>query len=124
MIIYFPSAPDLESKLDAAEAKYGQQAQRTDKFKTIAWFKLSDAKKKVKAKSSPAGKWLSTFSKKTRKWAANPVDAFYMSEAKADAKNLAAKPKSDKAAAAAAAAFAKAEAGSSWRKRKVSPTRN
>ncbi len=110
MIIYFPSAPDQKAKLDAAEAKYGEQAKRTDKFKTIAWFQLSDAKKKVKAKSSPAGKWLSTFSKKTRKWSANPVDAFYLSQEKADAKNAAAMPKYEKAKAAEKAAFANAEA--------------
>ena len=109
MIMYFPSAPDLKGKLDKAEAKYGQQAERTDKFKTIAWFQLSDARKKVKAKSSPAGKWLSNFSKKTRKWSANPVDAFYMSQEKADAKNAAGLPKYEKAAAAEKAAFSKAQ---------------
>lgn len=109
MIIYFPSAPDLKGKLDDAEAKYGQLAERTDKFKTIAWYQLSDARKKVKAKSSPAGKWLSNFSKKPRSWSANPLDAFYMSQEKADAKNAAGIPKYEKASAAEKAAFANAE---------------
>ena len=64
ILIYFPHTGDMKAKLGAAEAKYGVAAQRTTKFKTVAWHQLNDAKKKVKANSIPVGKWLKSFSGK------------------------------------------------------------
>ncbi len=110
IIIYFPHAGTLKTKLAAAEAKYAAQAQRTDKLKTIAWYQLYDAKKKVKAKDIAAGKWLKKFTSKPKKWSTNPVNAFVMSKAEADAKVAKAKVKYDKAKAAEKAAFAAAVA--------------
>jgi uncharacterized membrane protein YadS len=109
MIIYFPSAGAMKSKIQAAEAKYLTQAERTDKFKTIAWYQMYDAKKKVKALSSPTGKWLTKFTSKPKKWSSNPVDAFVRSKEVADAKNEKAKPKYEEAKAAEKVAFARAE---------------
>jgi uncharacterized membrane protein YadS len=109
MIIYFPSAGDMKSKLQAAEAKYSVQAERTDKFKTIAWYKRYDTKKKVKALGSPTGKWLKKFTSKPHKWSSNPIDAFVRSKDVADAKNEKAKPKYEKAKAAEKVALARAE---------------
>ena len=63
-LLYFPQAGAMKAKLMDIETKYSQAAQRTDKFKTIAWYQLYDAKKGVKANSIPAGKFMSTFSKK------------------------------------------------------------
>ncbi len=99
MILYFPHAGEMKAKLDAAHAKYGTAAQRTAKFKTIAWHQLNDAKKKVKANSIPAGKWLKSFSGKTHGWTANPVDAFVMGKEKVDAKLAKAVPKAEAAKA-------------------------
>ena len=99
-LIYFPHSLAMEKKLLDAETKYLEQAQRTDKLKTIAWYKLYDEKKKVKAKSISVGKWLSTFSKKTHSWKSNPLDAFLMTEAAANAKKEAAMVKYQKAATA------------------------
>ncbi|EMS78320.1 YeiH family protein [Desulfotignum phosphitoxidans] len=117
MVIYFPHAGELKSKLQAVEAQYSREANRTDAFKTVAWYQLSDAKSKVKATSTPAGKWLKTFSAKTKGWAANPVEAFYLSQEKADARKAkamekydAAKAVSDQALAAALDAERMAEA--------------
>ncbi len=106
VVIYFPQSATMEEKLVSAESKYLQQAQRTDKFKTIAWYQLYDAKKKVKAKSIPAGSWLATFSKKTHKWTDNPLDAFFMTKEKADAKKAKAVTKYEKAKTAETATFA------------------
>ena len=44
MVVYFPHSNTMRSKLMDIEAKYSQAAQRTDKFKTIAWYQLYDAK--------------------------------------------------------------------------------
>jgi len=108
IIIYFPHSGDMQSKLEAAEAKYSADAQRTDKFKTIAWYQMYDAKRKVKANGIATGKWLKKFSSKPKKWSANPVDAFIMSKAKADAKNQKAMGKYEKAKSAEKAALAAA----------------
>jgi uncharacterized integral membrane protein (TIGR00698 family) len=85
IIIYFPSADEHKQTLLQIEQKYEEQAFRTDQIKTIAWYQMQDAKKKVKARSSPAGKWLKSFSAKPKKWSTNPIDAFYRSEAEAQA---------------------------------------
>jgi hypothetical protein len=53
VVLYFPQSGAMKSKLMDAEAKYSQAAQRTDQFKTIAWYQLYDAKKKVKARIFP-----------------------------------------------------------------------
>ena len=96
-LIYFPQSSAMQEKLQQAEAKHLQAAQRTDKFKTIAWYHLYDERKKVKAKSTPVGNWLSTFSKKTHSWKSNPLDAFMMSSDAAENKRLQAMAKYDKA---------------------------
>ena len=99
-ILYFPSAGDHAQELKQIEQKYADEAFRTKKIKTIAWYQMQDAKGKVKARSNAAGKWLKSFSAKPKKWTANPIDAFYRSEddaaairAKNEAKYEAAKAK-------------------------------
>lgn len=110
IVFYFPQAGDIKAKLEKAEAKYGVQANRTAKLKTIAWYQLSDAKKKVKAKNSGFGKWIKKFSGKPGKWSTNPLDAFFLSAEKAGAKKEKALAKYEKAQAKEKAAYAKAMA--------------
>jgi len=93
MVVYFPHSGEMKEIINKADAKYGQDAQRTTVIKTIAWHKLSDAKKKAEARKISAGKWLSSFTAKTHKWTDNPLDAFFMSKEKADAKAEKAKVK-------------------------------
>ncbi len=116
MLIYFPSAGDMKAKLEKVEAKYAVAANRTDAFKTIAWYEMSDAKSSVQAKKISIGKWLGSVTKKTHKWTGNPADAFFMSKEKADAikakaeeKYAAAKTKTKTAYAAAMVAEKAAE---------------
>ncbi len=108
MFVYFPHSGDMKVKLEQAEAEYSQAANRTDAFKTIAWYKMSDAKAKVQAKNIDVGKWLSSVTKKTHKWSSNPADAFFMSKEKADAKKAKAQAKYDTAKAKTAGLFATA----------------
>ncbi len=109
MFIYFPHAGDMNAKLQKIEGEYMQQANRTDAFKTIAWYQMYDAKKKVKVNSIAAGRWLKKFSSKPKKWKSNPMEAFYRSKADADAMNAKAMPKYETTKAAEKAAFAKAQ---------------
>ncbi|MDJ0621560.1 MAG: putative sulfate exporter family transporter [Desulfocapsaceae bacterium] len=110
VIIYFPQAGKLEQELTAIEAKYAADAQKTDKFRTIGWHQLNDAKKKVKAKDIAVGKWLSNFAKKTHSWSTNPANAFFMSESAATAKKEKAVAKAEPLKAAAAEALVVAQA--------------
>ena len=100
-LIYFPHAGDMKAKLQKAEDKYLAEAQKTDKFKTIGWFQLYDARKKVKVNSIPTGKWLKKFSSKPKKWSSNPVDAFVLSKETAAARKAKAMPKYEAAKAKA-----------------------
>ncbi len=110
IVFYFPQAGDIQAKLEKAEAKYSVQANRTAKLKTIAWYQLADAKKKVKAKDIGFGKWIKKFSGKPGKWSTNPLDAFFMSAEKAGAKKEKAVAKYETAKAKEKAAYAKAMA--------------
>ena len=93
IVFYFPQAGNMKSIIEKAEAKYGAEAKRTAAFKTIAWYQLSDAKKKAKANSIGIGKWMKKFSGKPKKWSSNPLEAFVMGEEKAAAKKEKAIPK-------------------------------
>ncbi len=108
IVFYFPQAGDVKAKLEKAEAKYSVQANRTDRLKTIAWYQLADAKKKVKAKDTGFGKWIKKFSGKPGKWSTNPLDAFFMSAEKAAAKKAKGVAKYEKAKVKEKAAYAKA----------------
>ncbi len=108
MFVYFPHSGEMKEIINKAEAEYGQAADRTSAIKTIAWHKLSDAKKKAEAKNISVGKWLKSFTGKTHGWKDNPLDAFFMSKAKADAKADKAKAKYTKKKAAEGSAFATA----------------
>ncbi len=110
VFIYFPHAGDMKAKLTEIEGKFLADAEKTDKFKTIGWYQLNDAKKGVKAKDVAAGKWLSNFSKKPRSWKSNPLEAFVMSQETADAKKASAMTKYETAKAAEETALAAAQA--------------
>ncbi len=109
MFIYFPHSGEMKAKIEKAEAKYGEAAGRTTAIKTIAWYKLSDGKKKAEARKIATGKWLAKFTHKTHKWSTNPFDAFFMSKEKAAAKKAKAMVKYEKKKAAEKIAFAAAQ---------------
>ena len=57
MIFYFPTAGANKAKLEGIKAKFSQEM-KTDKFRTVGYYNLSDAKKKVKANSNTMGKFM------------------------------------------------------------------
>ncbi|MEJ2134232.1 MAG: putative sulfate exporter family transporter [Desulfofustis sp.] len=109
VFIYFPHAGDMQAKLTEIEGKYLADAEKTDKFKTIGWYQLNDARAGVKVSSVPAGKWLKKFSTKPRGWKSNPLDAFLMTQEAADAKKAAAMGKAEAASGAEKEALALAQ---------------
>lgn len=92
-VIFFNNPPkDVESKIAKSNAIMQTEADRAP-FKTVAYFNAYDAKRKLKAKSTPIGKQIAAWTKKPHKWSSNPVQAFYMSKEQADALNVKGKPK-------------------------------
>ena len=110
VVLYFPSAGEHKEELQAIESKYKAEATRTGEMKTIAWYQMNDAKKKIKARSNAAGKWLKSFTAKPKNWSTNPLDAFYRSEADAQAIRAKHEPAYQAAKAEAAAALDQARA--------------
>ncbi len=109
MVVYFPHSGDMKAKIAEADAKYGAAAIRTTDIKTIAWYKHYDAKKKAEARKIPAGKWLSKFSGKPKKWTVNPIQSFVMGEEQAQSKAEKAKVKYEKKKATMDEAYAAAQ---------------
>ncbi len=105
---YTPKAEYIQ-KIAAANEMQAQEMERCPAFKTIAWYKASDDKNKLKAKSSAFGKMIGYWTNKPGNWKTNPVEAFYMSQEKADALNVKAMPAYKQAKADTEAALAAAQ---------------
>jgi len=106
IIIYFNNPPaDMRAKIDEANTTLAAESTRAP-FKTVEWYKAVDAKKKLKATSSPIGKTIKSFTSKPRGWKSNPIGAFVQGEEAADAKNAKGKEKYEAAKAGADEALA------------------
>ncbi|MFH2045641.1 MAG: putative sulfate exporter family transporter [Pseudomonadota bacterium] len=93
IIIYFPLGPEnMHEKIKEANATLAKEANSTP-FKTIAWYKATDSKKKLKATNSDIGKTIKNFTNKPHKWSNNPLEAFFMSSKAAEAKKAKAEKK-------------------------------
>ncbi len=110
MVVYFPHSGEMKGQIEEAQVKYGAAANRTAAIKTIAWYKLSDAKKKPQAKNIAFGKTLKTFTSKPHTWTSNPLTAFVMNDKTAAAKAEKGVAKYEQKQAAEKAAYAEAEA--------------
>lgn len=109
LAIFMPRGPEgMQATIEKSNATMKAEAARAP-FKTIAWHKASDAKKKLKASDSAAGKAIKTFTSKPHGWSANPVDSFVMGKEQAEAKAAKAVPKYERAAEAEKAALATAQ---------------
>ncbi len=84
MIIFFPRIPDgLHDKIDQSNSILQIESQKAP-FKTIEWYKASDAKLGLKANSQRFAKSIKNFLNKPHGWKTNPIDGFTLS--KRDAK--------------------------------------
>ncbi|MDH5656400.1 MAG: YeiH family protein [Spirochaetia bacterium] len=84
--IFFPRSPEgMHEKIQKNEAILLSEAQKSP-FKTIEWFKASDAKSSIKATNGDFAKPIKAFLGKTHGWSSNPMHAFVMGEADAEEK--------------------------------------
>lgn len=117
MLLYFPRSPaGMNEKIAEANSTMEKEAE-TAPFKTIAWYKASDSKNKLKAASEPVGKHVKSFTHKPHGWKSNPIQAFLLGaeraeekKAKTTAKYQKAKAKEDTALAESKTAEAAAKA--------------
>jgi uncharacterized membrane protein YadS len=108
VLIYFNNPPaDMDQKIAQANETLAAEAARAP-FKTIAWYNATDAKKKLQAVKSPAGKWIKSATSKPHGWSANPLGSFFLTQTAADAKNQTGMAKYEAATAALATALATA----------------
>ena len=107
--LHAPETGRHDEKISKANATLKSESARAP-FKTIAWYKAVDAKKKLKATGSSIGKKIKTFTNKPHGWKTNPVDSFVKSKATADAANEKGMPKYEAAKAKDAETLAAAQA--------------
>jgi len=93
LAIFLPRAPEgMDAKIRESNAAMEKEADEAT-FKTIAWYKASDAKKKIKATSGDLPKAIKKYTSKPHGWKTNPIEAFVVGEARADEKKAAAEAK-------------------------------
>ncbi|SHO49496.1 YeiH family protein [Desulfopila aestuarii] len=107
---YFGYGPKEEftAKINAANQIQAAEVEKAP-FKTVAWYKADDDKKKLKASSGSFGKFVSHWTKHPGSWKSNPIDAFIMSDAQAKALNDKAMPAYEDAKGKSAAALTSAQ---------------
>lgn len=93
LAIFLPRAPEgMEAKIKESNAAMEKEADEAP-FKTIAWYKAGDAKKKLKATSADLPKTIKKYTGKPHGWKTNPIEAFVVGETRADEKKAAAEEK-------------------------------
>jgi uncharacterized membrane protein YadS len=109
VLIYFNNPPaEMDQQIAQANETLAAESARAP-FKTIAWYKATDAKKKLQAVNAPIGKWIKSFTSHPHGWSANPLDSFFLTQTAADAKNQAGMAKYEAATAALSTALATAQ---------------
>ncbi len=108
LLIFLPARPKgMEETIAKSNAVMQAEAERAP-FKTVEWYQAQDAKKKFKASSGPAGKFLKKWLAHPGGWSSNILDSFTMSKEQADALNALNMPRYEAAKSGAAAALATA----------------
>ena len=107
---YFGFGPreEFAKKIAAAEQIQSAEAAKAP-FKTIAWYKAENDKKKLKGSNSAFGKFITHWTKHPGSWKTNPADAFIRTDAQAKAMNQKAMPVYEEAKGKAAAVLAAAQ---------------
>lgn len=107
LIAYLGFGPRAEFAPKIIEADQIQVAETARApFKTVAWYKADDAKKKLKASSATSfGKFLTYWTSSPDNWKSNPLDSLIQTEAQAKALNDKAMPAYEEAKAKAEAAL-------------------
>lgn len=86
LIIFLPNPPEgMQETFSKQNAIMQQEASRAP-FKTVEWYKASDAKAKIKATGEPYAKKIKKFFATPHGWSSNPLDSLIFSKEQAEAK--------------------------------------
>ena len=86
-LIFFLLTPPEGMHDKIKEANTTMESEENVPFKTIAWYKASDSKKKLKATDLDKAKTVKAWTSKPHAWLHNPIDAFYLDKETADKRN-------------------------------------
>ncbi|RJP24723.1 MAG: putative sulfate exporter family transporter [Candidatus Omnitrophota bacterium] len=109
LLIFLPNPPDGMRETIAQSNAIMEKEAETSPFKTIAWHDANDAKLKVKADDATYAKTIAKWLGFPHGWTSNPIEAFLLSEEKAEAKKAKAMEKYNAAKENTAAALAAAQ---------------
>lgn len=110
LICFLPAKPKgMDETIAKSNAVMESEASRAP-FKTVEWYKAQDAKKKLRATSSEAGKFFRKWMAHPGDWSTNISESFIMSQKRADTLNAANMPKYEAAKAKEADALSAAVA--------------
>lgn len=88
ILIFLPRAPEgMNEEIAKANSLLKSESERAP-LKTVEWFKANDAKQKIKATNQSFAKSIASFLATPHGWKSNPINAFVMTEAEADAKKV------------------------------------
>jgi len=95
LVIFLPRPPeDMKKKIKQNNAIMAAQMKEAG-FRTIAFFEAEDAKKKLKATDGALAKKVKPYTGKPHGWKTNPIEAFVVTDARAEEKKAAAQKKYD-----------------------------
>ncbi len=113
LFIFLPRGPEgMKETIERSNATMAAEAEAAP-FRTLAWYRASDAKKKLKATSSDLAKTIKNYTGKPHGWTTNPIEAFVVTDARAAEKKAGAQKKYDAARKESEAAEAEAKAAES-----------
>ena len=97
LLVFLLRPPEgMEETIQQSNTTMAQEAQAAP-FRTVAWYKADDAKKKLKATSGDLPATIAKFVGKPHGWKTNPVQAFIVDDTLAAEKKTSAQAKSDAA---------------------------
>ena len=93
LVLFLGQQPEgMEATINEANAAMEAEAERVP-FKSLAWYEAHGKKAKLKSTDLDFAKLLKEWTSKPHGWKVNPLEAFYLSEADAEARNQAAASK-------------------------------
>jgi len=95
LLIFLPNPPEgMKETIEKSNATMATEAD-TAPFRTIAWYKAGDAKKKLKATSGDLPAFLAKLTGKPHGWKKNPAESFVVNDSLAAEKKASAQKKHD-----------------------------
>lgn len=97
LVVFLPRPPEaMDETIRESNATMAKEVEAAP-FRTIGWYKASDAKEKLKATRGKLAGTIKKYTGKPHGWKTNPVEAFVVTEARAAQKKASAQEKYDAA---------------------------